>query len=102
MTPSSLTDRVRAMKLNPRVPIEQSIAGQQTAVNLLPQEIETVPTAFKWAHGGNQVFVAGSFNHWQGKIAMHRGEENPNEFALIIDIPPGIHQYKYMHLSIPS
>lgn len=59
-----------------------------------PPKIETVPTAFKWIHGGSEVFVTGSFNNWQGKILMYRNEDG--EFSLIIDIPPGTHHYKYI------
>jgi len=61
-----------------------------------PVQIETVPTTFRWAHGGQQVFVTGSFNDWQGKFLMPRSEDNPKEFVLVIDIPPGEHQYKYI------
>jgi hypothetical protein len=64
------------------------------ALYLAPQKIETVPTAFKWVHGGQEVFVTGSFNNWQGKILMYRNEDG--EFSLIIDIPPGTHHYKYI------
>jgi len=58
-------------------------------------QIETVPTAFRWTHGGERVFVTGSFNNWQGKITMPRSEDG-KEFVLVIDIPPGVHQYKYI------
>jgi 5'-AMP-activated protein kinase regulatory beta subunit len=60
-----------------------------------PQQIETVPTTFRWSHGGTQVFVTGSFNNWQGKITMPPSEEG-KDFVLVIDIPPGVHQYKYI------
>merc|ERR1712166_928795 len=91
-TPHSLTDRVLAM-VNPRVPVEQSISQRPDSK---PAPIETVPTAFKWSHGGERVFVTGGFNNWQGKIMMHRNEDNPKEFVLVIDIPPGTHQYKFI------
>lgn len=65
----------------------------------LPAKLETVPTAFRWVHGGNEVFVTGSFNNWQGKIHMYasnEGEGEYEEFTLLIDIPPGTHHYKYI------
>jgi 5'-AMP-activated protein kinase regulatory beta subunit len=40
--------------------------------------------------------VTGGFNNWQGKIMMHRNEDNPREFVLVIDIPPGTHQYRFI------
>jgi hypothetical protein len=55
---------------------------------------ETVPTAFKWVHGGSEVYVTGSFNNWQGKILMYPNDDG--EFTLLIDIPPGTHHYKYI------
>lgn len=64
-------------------------------LNLLsPQKAETVPTAFKWVHGGHEVFITGSFNNWQGKILMYPNDDG--EFTLLIDIPPGTHHYKYI------
>jgi 1,4-alpha-glucan branching enzyme len=45
-------------------------------------------------HGGNEVYVTGSFNAWQGKILMYPNEDG--EFTLLIDIPPGTHHYKYI------
>lgn len=96
-TPSSLTDRVLAM-VNPRVPMEAAILKRPPLHHEAskPVPVETVPTAFKWSHGGERVFVTGGFNNWQGKIAMHRNEDNPKEFVLVIDIPPGSHQYKFI------
>lgn len=80
--------------VHPRVPLDQAIQSQQQPGAI--QELETVPTAFKWSLGGERVFVTGSFNNWQGKIMMHPNEDNKDEFVLIIDIPPGCHQYKFI------
>jgi len=60
------------------------------------QQIETVPTTFRWTHGGGQVFVTGSFNNWQGKIPVLPAEDGSKDFVLVVDIPPGLHQYKYI------
>jgi len=59
-----------------------------------PKPIETVPTEFKWSHGGDEVFVTGSFNDWQGKIRMTPNEIG--EFMLVLNIPAGTHQYKFI------
>jgi len=93
-TPSSLTDRVLAM-VNPRNPNDPG-KGLKGGPLAKPVPVETVPTAFKWSNGGERVFVTGSFNNWQGKIMMHRNEHNPQEFVLVLDIPPGTHQYKFI------
>jgi hypothetical protein len=44
--------------------------------------VETVPTTFKWSHGGAAVFLTGSFNNWQGKIPMTRSDDNPKEVSI--------------------
>lgn len=90
-TPSSLTERVRAMVI-PRIPDDHNI--KQSAQTR--PHVETVPTAFKWSYGGSRVFVTGSFNNWQGKIMMHANDDNPNEFVLVIAIPLGRHHYKFI------
>lgn len=86
-SPSSLTDRVMKM-VNPSARV---LENKQVA-----QRQETVATAFKWSHGGERLFVTGSFNQWQGKIMMHRNQANPSEFVLVIDIPPGQHEYLFI------
>ncbi len=43
-------------------------------------KIETVPTAFKWIHGGSEVYVTGSFNNWQGKILMYPNEDGQRQW----------------------
>jgi len=58
------------------------------------EEKEKVPIQFKWTRGGEDVFVTGSFNEWQGKIRMNQNEAG--EFILIVPIAPGIHQYKFI------
>jgi 5'-AMP-activated protein kinase, regulatory beta subunit len=54
---------------------------------------ETVPTVFSWAHGGDEVYITGSFNNWSAKIPMHRSHD---DFSLILDVPAGAHQYKFI------
>src|SRR5689334_7161202 len=66
--------------------------------------------------GGDAVYLTGSFNNWQGKILMQRlnssssssasssssstsasSSSSPSkEWSLVIDIPPGPHQYKFI------
>jgi len=91
--PSSLTERVQKMVKQPEK--EASVKKAPQAEVKAPP-IETVPTAFKWSGGGDRVFVTGSFNNWQGKIMMHKNEDNPQEFVLVIDIAPGVHHYKFI------
>lgn len=91
--PSSLTDAVKRVEISR---VEDKFAIKNANILAQLSQLETVPTAFKWSDGGTHVFVTGSFNNWQGKIKMHRNNDITNEFVLIIEIPPGIHQYKFI------
>ena len=44
-------------------------------------------------HGGANVYLTGDFNGWAGKIPMNRSH---NDFTLIVDMPPGRYQYKFI------
>jgi 5'-AMP-activated protein kinase regulatory beta subunit len=83
--PISLTNQVKPM-VSSEEPLPLPSMGQSKP--------ETVPTQFKWTHGGEQVFVTGSFNKWQGKIVMKQNEAG--EFTLVLNILPGVHQYKFI------
>eukprot|EP00127_Corallochytrium_limacisporum_P000434 Clim_evm10s12 gene=Clim_evmTU10s12 len=58
-----------------------------------PEEDETVPTLFRWRHGGKMVYITGTFNNWRERIPLRSSHE---EFATIIDLPVGTHHYKYI------
>ncbi|XP_015905129.2 5'-AMP-activated protein kinase subunit beta-1 [Parasteatoda tepidariorum] len=50
-----------------------------------------LPTVFKWAGGGKDVMISGSFSDWK-PIPMVQSQ---GDFALILEIPEGDHQYKF-------
>eukprot|EP00123_Amoebidium_parasiticum_P002243 comp13482_c0_seq1/m.9022 comp13482_c0_seq1/g.9022 ORF comp13482_c0_seq1/g.9022 comp13482_c0_seq1/m.9022 type:complete len:281 (-) comp13482_c0_seq1:157-999(-) len=53
-----------------------------------------VPTVFRWAHGGQNVYITGTFNNWRERIPLNRSHE---EFATILDLEPGTtHHYKFI------
>mmetsp|Transcript_19178 Transcript_19178/g.28662 ORF Transcript_19178/g.28662 Transcript_19178/m.28662 type:complete len:262 (+) Transcript_19178:64-849(+) len=61
-----------------------------------------VPTQFRWPYGGKNVYIAGSFNDWKGKVPM-KAEPPVNEkeqvnavFTITLDLPPGTHYYKFI------
>lgn len=56
------------------------------------QDEDTVPTVFKWEHGGKNVFIAGTFNNWE-KTPMHR---SGNDFSYIQNISKGKHVFKFI------
>jgi hypothetical protein len=54
-----------------------------------------VPVQFRWHHGAQrEVYVVGSFSNWQTKIRLTREEDS--HFGTVVQIVPGIHQYKFI------
>ena len=56
-------------------------------------EDEHLVAVFRWEHGGNKVFLSGTFNNWKTNIPMHRGG---NDFTYICSLPRGKHVYKFL------
>lgn len=54
---------------------------------------ERIPVVFTWTHGGQAVYLAASFNGWRDQIPMVR---SGNEFAVVQELPRGVHQYKFV------
>lgn len=54
---------------------------------------ERIPVVFTWTHGGQNVSLAASFNGWREQIPMSR---SGNEFAVVQELPRGVHQYKFI------
>ena len=54
---------------------------------------DTVPTVFRWEHGGRQVYIAGTFNGWSRQIPMHR---SGNDFTYIHNLSRGKHAFKFI------
>lgn len=49
------------------------------------------PTVFKWDGGGKEVYISGTFSDWKPIPMVH----SHGDFALILDVPEGDHQYKF-------
>ena len=91
--PSSLSQQVRDLiDADPAAAL--TAAAYTSLQSAVATKVETIPSVFKWIHGGREVFVTGSFNNWEGKFPMQRIDDA--EFSLIIDLPPGTHLYKYV------
>jgi 5'-AMP-activated protein kinase regulatory beta subunit len=70
----------------------------ETTENIKIQEPNdnTIKFKFEWKEGGSNVEMYGSFlDNWKKKEKM---EKNPNTgfFEAILDIPKGIHQFKFI------
>ncbi|KDD72481.1 hypothetical protein H632_c3290p0, partial [Helicosporidium sp. ATCC 50920] len=55
-----------------------------------------VPTKFVWRFGGNQVHLCGSFTRWVETVTMSPVENEPSVFQVVVHLPPGYHQYKFI------
>jgi 5'-AMP-activated protein kinase, regulatory beta subunit len=54
---------------------------------------DTVPTVFRWEHGGRQVYITGTFNNWSRQIPMHR---SGNDFTYIHNLKREKHAFKFI------
>lgn len=66
---------------------------QMTAANNGLGPMPIVPVVFTWTHGGNNVFLIGSFNNWSEKIPMVRSGQ---EFHVVVNLKREEHQYKFI------
>eukprot|EP00198_Chlamydomonas_reinhardtii_P013855 XP_001703192.1 predicted protein [Chlamydomonas reinhardtii] len=55
-----------------------------------------VPTRFVWRFGGRQVHLCGSFTRWVETVPMAPVDGSPGLFAVVVHLPPGYHQYKFI------
>mmetsp|Transcript_25163 Transcript_25163/g.44873 ORF Transcript_25163/g.44873 Transcript_25163/m.44873 type:complete len:551 (-) Transcript_25163:58-1710(-) len=55
-----------------------------------------VPTRFVWRFGGEQVHLCGSFTRWVETVVMPPVPDAPSVFAVVVHLPPGYHQYKFI------
>jgi 5'-AMP-activated protein kinase regulatory beta subunit len=65
--------------------------GAESIENWLDDD--TVPTVFRWEHGGRQVYITGTFNGWSRQIPMHR---SGNDFTYIHNLKRGKHAFKFI------
>ncbi len=66
---------------------------QITLASLAAADDDTVPTVFRWEHGGRQVYITGTFNGWSRQIPMHR---SGNDFTYIHNLKRGKHAFKFI------
>jgi len=70
------------LDINPQAPM--SVVG--------PAE-STIPTVFKWEHGGRHVYITGTFNNWERQLPMHR---SGNDFTYVHNLKRGKHAFKFI------
>jgi len=57
------------------------------------QETAQFPTVFSWNHGGQDVYLIGTFTNWKEKISM---KQSHNDFTCIQTLEPGTYYYRYI------
>ena len=55
--------------------------------------VRNIPTVFRWEHGGNQVYLTGTFTNWTRKIPLHR---SGNDFLTIQSVPAAMQGFKFV------
>lgn len=75
--------------------MKQGLPHSQSAPRVLESimDDDTVPTVFRWEHGGRQVYITGTFNGWSRQIPMHR---SGNDFTYIHNLKRGKHAFKFI------
>ncbi|CAD7956775.1 unnamed protein product [Amoebophrya sp. A25] len=68
-------------------------ASSSTIANATAKQTKEVPVVFTWTHGGQNVFLIGSFNNWSEKLPMVR---SGLEFHVVVNLTRQEHQYKFI------
>lgn len=55
--------------------------------------LKLLPTIITWTHGGQNVYVTGSFNGWKNKIRLSR---STTDFTTVLDLPAGTTHLKFV------
>jgi len=69
------------------------LVDDSSSLPSLTMNDDTVPTVFRWEHGGRQVYITGTFNGWSKQIAMKR---SGNDFTYIHNLKRGKHAFKFI------
>ena len=90
-TSMTFMDGDPSMQQQPQLSHSQSAPNTEMLDSIM--EDETVPTVFRWEHGGRQVYITGTFNGWSRQIPMHR---SGNDFTYIHNLKRGKHAFKFI------
>ncbi|RPB25319.1 AMPKBI-domain-containing protein [Terfezia boudieri ATCC MYA-4762] len=58
-------------------------------------ESRSIPTLVTWTHGGNKVYITGTFCGWRKKYRLTKGPEN-KILSAIVPLPAGTHHVKFL------
>lgn len=86
--PGGPNDKVGQVEDDP-----QSTYEDQRSQLLSHSSNELQPVVFNWRHGGKSVYLVTSQDDWQ---AEHKLRKSFEDFTAILNLPPGIHWYKFI------
>ncbi|KAI9721447.1 MAG: hypothetical protein M1812_002209 [Candelaria pacifica] len=74
---------------------EDEIADELHAYTVDGEMRRTIPTVIEWKHGGERVYVTGTFAGWNRKFRLHKNPSG-NGLSAVIQLPPGTHHLKFI------
>ena len=74
-------------------PMDVLDIAPQAPLNAIGPAESTIPTVFKWEHGGRHVYITGTFNNWERQLPMHR---SGNDFTYVHNLKRGKHAFKFI------
>ncbi|KAL8665851.1 MAG: hypothetical protein Q9202_001974 [Teloschistes flavicans] len=74
---------------------DDDVAGDELQSYPLDGPRRTVPTTLVWKHGGDRIYVTGTFTSWSRKFRMHR-DPGTNIPTAVLQLPPGTHHVKFI------
>lgn len=84
---------VRAVRLKRMICVALGLALIGFAPAFASAEEDMVSHVFTWEHGGQNVFLTGTFTAWERHIPMHR---SGHDFVTIVKLPRGQHAFKFI------
>lgn len=67
--------------------------GYGTQMQSGQHQQQGIPTIIQWTHGGDEVFIEGSWDNWLNRTRMQKAG---NDFTIIKLLPPGVYQFRFI------
>ncbi|KIW15541.1 hypothetical protein PV08_05589 [Exophiala spinifera] len=74
---------------------EEEVGEELQPYAVEPATAQTVPTVIEWNHGGQRVYVTGTFANWERKYRLHPRKNGTGMFTTI-NLPSGTHHLKFV------
>ncbi|KAJ9642178.1 galactose metabolism- protein [Knufia peltigerae] len=74
---------------------EEEVGEELQPYAVEPANAQTVPTVIEWNHGGQRVYVTGTFANWERKYRLHPRKNGTGMFTTI-SLPSGTHHLKFV------